>query len=42
MKTIGGGSEGRLGLNILLFHEFTFLKYFFQGWRYTDTFKSTL
>ena len=29
MKTIGGGSEGRLGLNNLLFYEFTFQKYFF-------------
>ena len=29
MKTVGGGSEGRLGLNNLLFYEFTFQKYFF-------------
>ena len=47
MKTVGGGSEGRLGLNNLLFHEFTFQKYFFtkfffKGWDYTFTFKNTL
>ena len=29
MKTIGGGSEGRLGLNNLLFSHFKILKIFF-------------
>ena len=27
MKAIGGGSEGRLGLNNLFFYEFTFPKH---------------
>ena len=46
MKGMGGGSGGMNMEQRLLFHEFTFQKYFFtkffQGWNYTYTFKSTL